>query len=164
MPPAYFEDFTVGQTFASRAEAMERGRLIAFGQEFDPQPQHLGEAEAAASNFGALVASGWHTAALTMRLFTEALPPIAGGGQGLAVEELSWPNPVRAGDEIHAEIEILALRESRSRPGKGIVRLRCLTKNQRGEVVQTAVHTMMAPRRPAAAPPTSAGSAPPPTP
>ncbi len=147
MPPAYFEDYSVGQTFASRAAAVERGRLVAFAREFDPQPQHLGEESAAASNFGALVASGWHTAALTMRLFVEALPPVPGGGQGVAIEDFTWPNPVKAGDEIHVEIEILALRESRSRPGKGVIRLRCLTKNQRGEIVQTAVHTMLAPRR-----------------
>ena len=94
--PHYFEDFAAGQVFRSGPYRMERDAIIAFAREFDPQPQHLGEAEAARSQFGQLVASGWHTAAVTMRLFIQdALPPIAGGGQGLGLENLVWVRPVR---------------------------------------------------------------------
>ncbi|MDT8266600.1 MaoC/PaaZ C-terminal domain-containing protein, partial [Roseomonas sp. DSM 102946] len=89
--PHYFEDFADGQVFRSGPYRMERDAIIAFAREFDPQPQHLGEEEAARSQFGQLVASGWHTAAVSMRLFIQdALPPIARGGQGLGLENLVW--------------------------------------------------------------------------
>ena len=92
-----FADFEIGQTFRSRSIVMERERIISFGEEFDPRPQHLGETAAAASQFGELVASGWHTGAVSMRLYTEAMPLIEGGGQGAGLEGLAWPTPVRAG-------------------------------------------------------------------
>jgi acyl dehydratase len=144
----HFEDFTVGQTFRSRPHRMERDRMVAFAEEFDPQPQHLSEEAAAASQFGQLVASGWHTAAVSMRLLiADALPPIAGGGQGAGMDALAWPRPVRPGDELRVEAEVTAARPSRSRPGKGLITVRVTTLNQDGEAVQTVAHTVMMPRR-----------------
>jgi acyl dehydratase len=91
----HFEDFAVGQKFRSRPFRMEKDRMIEFAKEFDPQPQHADEEAAASSQFGQLVASGWHTAAVSMRLFiSDALPPIAGGGQGAGIDGLAWPAPV----------------------------------------------------------------------
>lgn len=144
----YYEDFAVGQKFHSRPFRMEADRITAFAEEFDPQPQHLSERTAATSQFGELVASGWHTAAVSMRLFiVEALPPIAGGGQGAGLEALAWPRPVRPGDELHVEAEVIAARLSRSRPEKGLVTVRSITLNQNDEVVMAVTHTVMVPRR-----------------
>jgi acyl dehydratase len=113
----YYEDFAIGQRFSSNTCRMDKERMMAFAAEFDPQPQHISERDARSSQFGALVASGWHTAAVSMRLFiAEALPPIAGGGQGLGIEALSWPHPVRPGDELRVVTEVTATRPSRSRP------------------------------------------------
>lgn len=145
----HFEDFAVGQTFRSQPHRMELDRIVAFAREFDPQPQHLGEDAAAASQFGRLVASGWHTAAVSMRLFiSDALPPIAGGGQGAGMDGLAWPRPVLPGDELRVEAEVTAARPSRSRPDKGLITVRVTTLNQDGEAVQTVSHTVMVPRRP----------------
>jgi acyl dehydratase len=145
----YYEDFTVGRKFHSRPFRMEKDRITAFAEEFDPQPQHLSEEAAATSQFGELVASGWHTAAVSMRLFiTEAMPPIAGGGQGAGIEGLGWPHPVRPGDELRVEAEVVGARISRSRPEKGLITLRVTTLNQNGATVMTATHTVMMPRRP----------------
>jgi acyl dehydratase len=142
-----FEDFVIGQMFRSGPIRMEPDRMIAFAEEFDPQPQHLGTDSASTTMFGELVASGWHTAATSMRLYVEALPPIAGGGQGVALEDLTWPHPVRPGDDLHIELDVIAVRESRSRPDKGLVKIRAITRNQGGQIVQTATHTVMVPRR-----------------
>ena len=144
----YFEDFAVGQTFRSSPYRMERDSMVAFAREFDPQPQHLSEDAAAASQFGRLVASGWHTAAVSMRLFiSDALPPISGGGQGAGMDALAWPRPVLPGDELRVQAEVVAARASRSRPDKGLVTIRATTCNQDGETVQTVSHTVMVPRR-----------------
>ena len=146
--PRYFEDFEAGQVFRSGPYRMERDAIIALAREFDPQPQHLSEEAAASSQFGQLVASGWHTAAVSMRLFIQgALPPIAGGGQGLGVENLVWVRPVKPGDELHVEVEVLSMRPSRSRPDRGITKARITTKNQAEEVVQSVVTSAMVPRR-----------------
>jgi acyl dehydratase len=143
-----FEDFAVGQRFRSGSVRMERDRITAFAEEFDPQPQHLSERAAASTQFGELVASGWHTASVTMRLFiADALPKIAGGGQGIGIEGLSWLRPVRPGDQLHVEAEVIAARPSRSRPEKGLLKIRTNTLNQRGELVMTAMHTVMLPRK-----------------
>jgi acyl dehydratase len=144
----YYEDFAVGQKFHSRPFRIEKDRMIAFAEEFDPQPQHVSEQTAATSQFGQLVASGWHTAAVSMRLFVnEALPPLAGGGQGVGVEALAWPRPVRPGDALRVETEVVATRVSRSRRDKGLVTVRNTTLNQNDEVVQTMSTTFMVPRR-----------------
>lgn len=142
-----FDDFAIGQTFRSSSIRMERERIISFGEEFDPQPQHLNDTAAAASQFGELVASGWHTGAVSMRLYVEALPTVEGGAQGAGLEGLSWPNSVRPGDQLHVEIEVVDKRESRSRADRGIVKLLAVTRNQRGEIVQQVTHVVMVPRR-----------------
>jgi acyl dehydratase len=144
----YYEDFAIGQRFSSNTCRMDKERMMAFAAEFDPQPQHISERNAECSQFGSLVASGWHTAAVSMHLFiAEALPPIAGGGQGLGVEALSWPHPVRPGDELRVVTEVTGTRPSRSRPDKGLVTVRNTTTNQHGEVVQTLSTTIIVPRK-----------------
>jgi acyl dehydratase len=146
----YYEDFHIGQTFRSTAVRIGRERIVAFAEEFDPQPQHLSEKAAEASQFGRLIASGWHTAAVTMSLFVQNIHPVAGGGQGLGVDGIAWSRHVLPGDELRVETEVIAARASNSRPGKGLITVRDRTYNQNGELVQTMTHTFMALRRSAA--------------
>ena len=149
MGDLFFDDFHVGQRFTSREAELTRDRIVAFGEEFDPQPQHVDEAQAATSNFGELVASGWHTAALTMRLqYEAALVQIANGGMGAGIEKLDWSRPVRPGDRLHVVVEIEAMRPSASKPTRGILRLKTTTINQEGQTVQSMIGTVFVPRRP----------------
>lgn len=146
--PIYYDDLTVGQVFRSRAEAMDRDRIVAFAQEFDPQPQHLDEELARGSMFGELVASGWHTAAITMRLQLDSLMGrFPGGSLGAQIDKLAWLRPVRPGDLLRAEAEIMEMRPSRSRPDRGLVTIRTTTLNQRNEPVQVMTASVLAPRR-----------------
>jgi acyl dehydratase len=147
-PTLYFEDLAVGQTFGTGTVTVEPGAIKAFAAEFDPQPFHLDEDAASASFFGGLVASGWHTAALTMRLLVEGELKIVGGLIGLGVEELRWPRPVHPGDVLRVESEVLGLRPSNSHPDRGIARVRNTTLNQDGQPVMIQVVTMIVPRRP----------------
>jgi acyl dehydratase len=156
MPILYLEDFAAGQKYATGALRLDAEAIKAFAQQFDPQPFHLDETAAQGSLFGGLAASGWHTAALTMRLLVDSAMKPAGGIVGAWAEELKWPRPVRAGDELHVEIEILEVRASRSRPGQGFVKCRSTTLNQDGEPVQMLVMNLFVPSR-AAAPPATAG-------
>jgi acyl dehydratase len=149
IPPLYLEDLEVGQRFTSASHRLDAAEIKAFAREFDPQPFHLSEEEAKASLFATLVASGWHTAALTMRLLVQGGLPIAGGVIG-AGGELSWPMPTRPGDTLTVISEILEINPSRSRPERGSVRVRCETRNQHGEVVQLFTPRIIVPRRPAA--------------
>ena len=143
----YLEDFAAGQTFGgSERVRVDAARIKSFAAEFDPQAFHLDDAAARASIFRGLAASGWHTAAMTMRLLVQTLN-FAEGAIGLGVDELRWPNAVRPGDELKVETEILELRPSRSKPNYGITRLRNVTTNQRGEIVQTMTASAMVPRR-----------------
>jgi len=144
--PLYLEDLRVGQRFASGTHALDAEQIRAFAGQFDPQPFHLDEAAARTSPFGGLAASGWHTAALTMRLLVESGPPLAGGLVGVGVE-VAWPLPARPGDSLRVESEILEIRPSRSRPDRGLVTVRSETRNQRGDVVQTLVGRLVVPRR-----------------
>lgn len=139
MRDAYLEDLSVGQRFTSGFVRVGREEIIRFAQDYDPQPFHLDPILAKETLFGGLAASGWHTAALTMRLIVggEFLP--AGGFIGAGLDELAWPIPVRPGDELHVTSEILALRRSQSRPMQGLIKVRNLTVNQNGETVQRAV-------------------------
>lgn len=143
----YLEDLEVGQRFSSPPHEVTADAIKAFAREFDPQPFHTDEAAAAASFFGELVASGWHTAAITMRLLTAGALPLAGGAIG-AGGEISWPAPTRPGDTLTAESVIEAIAPSRSRPDRGMVTVRTETRNQRGEVVQVLVSRVLAFRRP----------------
>jgi acyl dehydratase len=143
----FFEDMPVGRVLHSaRAIRMERDRMVAFAQEFDPQPAHLSEAAAAVSQFGVLCASGWHTGAVTMRLVAETLV-IAQGGMGLGVENMRWHRPVLPGDSLRITIEIVAARPSRSQPGRGLVGTRTVTLNQHDQPVQELTATVMMPLR-----------------
>ena len=149
MTRRYLEDFAVGQTFGSGRLRVEKERIKSFAAEFDPQPFHLDEAAARDSLFRGLAASGWHTAALTMRLLVESELKPAGGIVGAGFDEFRWPRPVRPGDELHLESKVLEVRPSKSRPDQGLVKLRTTTLNQDGEAVQISVGNLVVPRRPA---------------
>jgi acyl dehydratase len=146
----YLEDFAVGQTYRSGRISVDADGIKAFAAGFDPQPFHLDDEAARHSIFGGLAASGWHTAALTMRLLVESDFGPAGGLIGAGVDELRWPQPVRPGDTLQLEGQVLEVRPSKSKPQQGIVRTRVTTTNQLGEVVQVFVATLVVPRRPAA--------------
>jgi acyl dehydratase len=146
MPRLYFEDLKVGDRFESATYPVSEEAIITFAREWDPQTFHLEPAVAKKTTLEGLIASGWHTAAITMRLFVQTLD-FAEGAIGLGVDELRWPNPVRPGDVLRVETEILDLRLSRSKPDCGIIRIRNVTQNQRGEIVQTMLASAMVPRR-----------------
>src|SRR5579862_4657972 len=143
----YLEDFTAGQTFGSGRLRIDGERALAFAAEFDPQPFHLDEAAARRSIFGGLTASGWHTAAVTMRLLVQTELKPAGGFVGAGLDECRWPRPVRPGDELRVECEVIDVRPSKSRPEQGLIKLRTTTLNQDGEPVLVYVVNMVVPRR-----------------
>ncbi len=151
----YLEDLTVGQRYCTGHYALDADQIRTFAAQFDPQPFHLDEVAARDTLFGGLAASGWHTAALTMRLLVTSGLQLAWGLIGVGAE-LSWPKPTRPGDVLHVDSEVLEITPSRSRPDRGMVRIRNETRNQRGEVVQVFVGAVIVPRRPAA--PAAAGS------
>jgi acyl dehydratase len=146
MNERYFEDLPPGARFESESLLVNEKQLIEFAHKFDPQMFHLDRKTAERSIFKGLVASGWHTAAMTMRLFVQTLN-FAQGAIGLGVDELRWPNAVRPGDELRVETEIVEARLSRSKPRHGIIRLRNVTTNQRGEIVQSMYANALVPRR-----------------
>ena len=146
MKERYFEDLKTGDRFKSAPLSVTEKELIEFAHRFDPQMFHLSRKDAERTIFKGLIASGWHTAAMTMRLFVRTLN-LAHGAIGLGVDELRWPNAVRPGDVLTVETEILDLRLSRSRPGCGIIRLRNITTNQRGDIVQTMTASAMVPTK-----------------
>src|SRR5947209_6471829 len=146
MTQRYFEDLKAGDRFESGTYKVSEEQIVSFAREFDPQPFHLDSAVAGQTMFKSLIASGWHTTAITMRLFVQTLN-FAQGAIGLGVDELRWPNAVRPGDVLQVETEIVDLRESRSKPSYGIVRLRNVTTNQRGEIVQTMAASALVLRR-----------------
>jgi acyl dehydratase len=148
MSEHYLEDLHVGQIFRTGRMRMTAEEIKAFAAKFDPQPFHVDEEAARDSLFGGLAASGWHTAAVTMRLVVDAEFKPAGGNIGGRLEELRWPRPVRPGDELRAESEILEVRPSESKPGYGWVRLRTTTFNQNDEIVQSYVGNLIVRRRP----------------
>lgn len=148
MDTLYLEDFAVGQRFVTGEHLMTVEEIKAFAAGFDPQPFHLDEEAAKDSFFGGLAASGWHTAAVSMRLMVEGGARTAGGQIGAGVE-LAWPQATRPGDVLRVEIEVLEILPSKSRPDRGLVVMRNETKNQRDEVVQRAVVKALAFRRPA---------------
>ena len=144
----YLEDFSVGQTFRSGSVKVETEQIKSFASQFDPQPFHLDERAAAATFFGGLVASGWHTAALTMRMIVDSDLRIAGGLIGAGAEELKWPRPVRPGDTLYIVSEVIEVRPSKSRPDQGIIKMRTQTMNQEDQPVMIFVANMLVPRRP----------------
>jgi acyl dehydratase len=146
------EDFEAGQTFRSGRLRVEADSIKRFAAEFDPQPFHLDDQAAADSLFGALAASGWHTAALTMRLLVDSDLSPAGGIVGAGFDELRWPRPVRPGDELRVESVVLEVRASKSRADQGVIKLRSTTLNANDEPVQVSVGHLIVPRRHAAQP------------
>jgi acyl dehydratase len=143
----YLEDFSVGQTFRYGSIRVDEHCIKAFAREFDPQPFHLDDSAARRSLFGGLAASGWHTAAVTMRLLVESDVKPAGGIIGAGFDEFRWPRPVRPGDELRIEAEVLEVRASKSRPEQGMIKLRTTTLNQNNEPVQISVGNLVVPRR-----------------
>ena len=143
----YLEDFAPGDVFKSCQLTLDSTAIKAFAAQFDPQSFHLDEAAAAKSLFGGLAASGWHTAALTMRLLVDGGLPIAGGIIGAGVDELRWPRPVRPGDTLRLESEVIEVRPSRSRPDQGMMKVRITTLNQSNEPVQIMIANVIVPRR-----------------
>ena len=149
MPGRYFEDYAVGQKFGSGTVTVTAERIKSFAREFDPQPFHTDEEAARHTFFGGLVASGWHTAAMTMRLFVDSDITPAGGSIGAGGSDLTWPRPVRPGDVLRIESEVIELRPSKSRPDIGVMKVKLTTYNQANEAVQIATPHMIVPRRPA---------------
>ena len=145
----FLEDYAPGQQYGGAARlTVEAARVKSFATEFDPQPFHLDEAAAQRSIFRGLAASGWHTAAMTMQLLVASDLAPAGGIVGAGFDELRWPRPVRPGDELRVESEILEVRASKSKPDQGVIKVRTTTFNQQGEPVQISVGNLIVPRRP----------------
>jgi acyl dehydratase len=147
MDSLYLDDLTVGQRFASATYTVDAAEIQRFAAEYDPQPFHMDETAARETLFGGLVASGWHTAGMMMRLIVGGGLPIAGGIIGSG-GELLWTKPVRPGDTLHVESEVLEITPSRSKPDRGMVVVRCVTLNQHGEMVQSFTPKLVVPRRP----------------
>jgi acyl dehydratase len=143
--PLYLEDLAVGQRFLSRTITVTEQEIQSFSRQFDPQSFHLDPVAARETFFGGLAASGWHTAALSMRLIVETLP-LAGGLIG-AGGDIRWPRPTRPGDTLQVEIEILQINSSRSRPERGSTLTLFTTRNQNGETVQTFTAKVLLARR-----------------
>jgi len=142
----YMDDFTVGQVFESKSVTITPDAIKRFAAEFDPQPFHLDEKAAIGTFFGGLAASGWHTAALTMRLLVDTFP-IEGGLIGASHDEFGWPRPTRPGDHLKITVEVLELRPSKSRPDRGMGKIRTTTWNQANEAVQIMVTNVVLPRK-----------------
>ena len=149
MAEQYLEDFAVGQTFGGSWQIrIETERIKTFAVEFDPQPFHLDEKLAGDSILRGLAASGWHTAAVTMRLLVESELKPAGGIIGVGFDEFRWPLPVRPGDELRVESEVIEVRASKSRPEQGLIKVKTTTLNQNGEAVQVFIGNLIVPLRP----------------
>jgi acyl dehydratase len=147
----FLEDLRVGQRFASASHTIDEDEIKAFAAQFDPQPFHLDGEAAKSTLFGGLAASGWHTAAITMKLLVESGLPLGGGIIGSG-GEISWPKPTRPGDTLTIVSEIEEVTPSRSRPDRGMIRVRNETRNQHGEIVQVLIAKLIVPRRTEAAP------------
>jgi acyl dehydratase len=141
----HLEDLQPGQVYRSTGEpvSVTAEGIKAFARQFDPQPFHLDEATAAETFFKGLAASGWHTAAMTMRLLVESGLPLAGGIIGAGVEEVRWPRPVRPSDRLRVESEVLEVRPSRSHPDQGVAKIRTTTLNQKSEPVQVMTSNLV---------------------
>jgi acyl dehydratase len=148
MTELYLEDLHPGDRFESDTFVVTEQGIIEFARAFDPQAFHLDPSAAETSVFKGLAASGWHTAAMTMKLFVTGGLRLAGGSVGLGVDELRWPRPVKPGDTLQLQTEIIEVRPSQTKPDRGIIRIRNVTTNKRGEVVQTFLASVLVRRRP----------------
>lgn len=142
----YFEDLTLGQTFRSRPYLITAEEIKAFAQQYDPQPFHLDEEAAEQSFFKGLAASGWHTAAITMRLLVDTVP-VAGGLVGAGLENLRWFKPVRPNDTLTLEVEVVSMRKSVSNPTRGLVKAKHVVFNQHNEPVEEFTSTIVVPAK-----------------
>jgi len=145
----YLEDLQVGEKFQTASVTVTEEDLLEFSRRYDPQPMHVDPRAAQAGAFRGLIASGWHTAALVMRLVIDANPLGSLPLLGLGVDGIEWPQPVRPGDTLQVEIEVLAIRPSNSQPTHGVVKMRSTARNQRGEVVFVVSPNCWVQRRPA---------------
>ncbi len=143
----WFEDLAIGMRFKSAERVVTREDIKRFAAEFDPQPFHLDEAAAEKTALRGLAASGWHTAAIAMRLVTDLRPFGPNPLLGIGVDELRWLAPVRPGDVLHIEGEVVELTPSKTKP-QGIVKVKWTAFNQRGEPVYTFKPIGIVPRRP----------------
>ena len=144
----YLEDLQVGEKHASGEYSVTEEEMLDFARRYDPQPMHMDPEAAARGPFGGVIASGWHTAALMMRMLADS--NVFGGGDvlGLGVDKMSWPQPVRPGDTLRGEVEVASIRPSGSNPAFGIVKLNVTLRNQRDEVVLIVSPNCWVPRRP----------------
>jgi acyl dehydratase len=145
----YVEDFVVGEVIELGSRPVTREEVVEFASRYDPQPFHVDEGAAKASIFGGLIASGWHTASMFMRLFVDRV--LAGGASlgSPGIDEIRWPRPVRPGDTLTARVTVLEAAPSRSKPDRGHVRIRYEVSNQTGETVMTMIGVSLYRRRPA---------------
>lgn len=143
----YYEDLEIGKRYGSSEVTVTLEDILTFAEQFDPQPFHLDARAAESSTFKTLVASGWHTAALAMRLRVTGELKLAGGWIGMGVESLKWPTPVLPGDTLRAETEVVEKRESKSNPNRGIIRVRTCLYNQNDEMVFETISAQIAPKR-----------------
>ena len=146
MKDKYYEDYDIGQKYITKSISIDARSIIEFAEEYDPQPHHLDFEAGMKTAFGGLVASGWQTAALTMKLFVDSDFTPECGFIGAGFDELSWPTPVRPNDEIYAVIEVIDSRNSKSRPTHGILKVKTYTFNQRNEIVQKQIVNLLVPR------------------
>ena len=150
MPTRYFEDFKVGDVVEAGAKTVTKEEIMAFAREFDPQPFHVDEAAATQSIYGGLIASGWHSGSMLMRMFYEAVFRDAASMGSPGIDELRWVKPVRPGDTLHFRATVLEATPSRSKPDRGVVRTHCELLNQHGEVVMSLKPVNFILRRPEA--------------
>ena len=148
MTDRYLEDLHIGEKFHTQSVMITEADILDFARRFDPQPMHVDPDAATQGPYKGLIASGWHTAAVVMRLVVDFNPLGSLPLLGLGVDHIEWPQPVRPGDTIHTEIEVLAIRPSKSQPSHGIVKLRTTTLNQHGQVVLVVTPNCWVPRRP----------------
>ncbi|MBW3620112.1 MAG: MaoC family dehydratase [Actinobacteria bacterium] len=146
----YFDDLSVGETIALGRTSVSEDEILAFARDFDPQPFHIDPEAAAASIYGGLIASGWHTCGLYMRLLATGFLNDTASLGSPGIDELRWPRPVRPGDELTGRLEILEVRASASRPDRGIVKSRGVMTNAAGDEVLTCVATNFVGREPEA--------------
>ena len=147
MKDIYYEDYIIGQIYKTSSAFIDAMAIRAFAEKYDPQPHHLNEEAGRKTMVGGLVASGWQTAALTMKLLVESDFTPERGFIGAGFDELSWPNPLRPNDEIYATAEVLSTRISKSRPSYGILKVRIDTYNQKNELVQKQLVNLFVPRK-----------------
>ena len=144
----YLDDLYVGQKFVSEGYPLDEAQIIAFAQQFDPQPMHIDAAAASEGRFGGLIASGWHVASVVMREFVDAAPFGDTPLLGLKVDDLQWRSAVRPGDRLSIRREIIDIRRSDSKPDRGVLTMRMTVTNQRGEVAMSFVNLIQIPARP----------------